>query len=90
MIFFFCLYIQFNSIQLKFISIQQGYKTFYKVYIYIEFVLQFVRNNTKWIMKYRKVYTMNWIIKENNAYFVGLTKKNTTDGKEWSTKKQCL
>ena len=39
---------------------------------------------------YHKVYTMNWIIKENNAYFVGLTKGNTTDGKEWSTKKQCL
>ena len=36
-----------DQVQLKFISIQQGYKTFYKVYIYIEFVLQFVRNNTK-------------------------------------------
>ena len=39
---------------------------------------------------YHKVYTMNWIIKENNAHFVGLTKGNTTDGKEWSTKKQSL
>ena len=51
---------QFNSIQLKFISIQQRYKTFYKVYIYIEFVLQFVRNNTKWIMEYITKY-IQWI-----------------------------
>ena len=39
---------------------------------------------------YHKVYTINWIITEYNAYFVGLTKGNTTDGKEWSTQKQRL
>ena len=52
----------FNSIQLMFISIKQRYKTFYKVYIYIEFVLHFVRNNTKWIMEYITKYMyIQWI-----------------------------
>ena len=35
--------IQFNSIRIYFH--QQRYKVFYKVYIYIKFVLQFVRND---------------------------------------------
>ena len=35
--------IQFNSIRIYFHH-QQRYKVFYKVYIYIKFVLQFVRN----------------------------------------------
>ena len=34
---------QFNSIRIYFH--QQRYKVFYKVYIYIKFVLQFVRND---------------------------------------------
>ena len=43
----FCVYVcglfQFNSIRIYFH--QQRYKVFYKVYIYIKFVLQFVRND---------------------------------------------
>ena len=82
--------LQFNSIIIYFHH-QQRYKVFYKVYIYIKFALQFVRNyNYSDLRGISQVYTMNWIIKENNAYFVGLTKGNTTDGKEWSTKKQSL
>ena len=69
-----------NSIRIYFH--QQRYKVFYKVYIDIKFVLQFVRNdNYTVIYGVYHMYTKNWIIKENNAYFVGLTKGNTTDGK---------
>ena len=38
-------YIQFNFNSIRIYFHQKRYKVFYKVYIYIKFVLQFVRND---------------------------------------------